>query len=125
MSNHLYTVTLTDLGTYQVTVAAASSSEATNIAKTILAEEATKLPAGMTITDRQIDAASEPATELPVKQYRVTATYSIDFEMTLPAQNRQEAERHAHRLYVENCGPFEFDISDDRVGPFYAQEVTV
>ena len=54
MSNHLYTVTLTDLGTYQVTVAAASSSEATNIAKTILAEEATKLPAGMTITGRRL-----------------------------------------------------------------------
>ena len=56
MTTQLYTVTVTDLGTYQVTVAAASAKDAQFIAKEVLTEEATKLPGGMTIIKRELDA---------------------------------------------------------------------
>ena len=43
--------------------------------------------------------------------------------MTVPAANREEAQRHAKRLYDINCGPFDFEMTDQRVGPFTAEEV--
>jgi hypothetical protein len=121
--NQLFTVTLTDLGTYRVTVAAGTPAEAQSIAKGILFEEATTLPPGMTIVKREADAIVEPARDLPIRQFRVSGSYSLDFAMTVPAASRDEAERHARRLYEENCGPFEFETGDDRVGPFTAREV--
>ena len=59
MTAQLYTVTLTDLGTYRVTVAADTPAEAESIAKTVLFEEAA-LPPGMTIVKREVDATAEP-----------------------------------------------------------------
>ena len=123
MTTSLYTVNLIDLGTYAVTVVADTPGEAQSIAKTILYEEATQLPAGMSIVKREAEANAELATDLPVRQFRVGATYKIDFEMTVPAANREEAERHARRLYAKNCGPFDFEMTDQRVGPFVAEEV--
>lgn len=123
MTTILYSVTLTDLGTYTVTVAADTPSEAESIAKTILFEEAANFPTGMKVVKREADAKAESASDLPVRQFRVGATYKIDFEMTVPAANREEAERHARRLYEENCGPFEFEMTNQRVGPFVAEEV--
>jgi hypothetical protein len=123
MSNKLFTVTLTDLGTYTVTVAAETPAEAQSIAKGILFEEATTLAPGMSIIKREADAIAEPAKDLPIRQFRVTGTHSIVFSMTVPAANRQEAECHARRLYDENCGPFEFEHDDQRTGPFTAREV--
>ena len=67
--------------------------------------------------------AGSPATDLPVRPDRVTATYCIDFAMTVPVTDRQDAERHARRLYDENCGPYEFEVGDEHVGPFTAREV--
>lgn len=123
MTTILYTVTLTDLGTYTVTVAADTPGEAESIAKTILFEEAATFPAGLRIIKREADATAEPAVDVPVRQFRVDATYKIDFQMTVPAANREEAQRHARRLYDINCGPFEFERTDERVGPFTAEEV--
>ena len=76
----------------------------------------------MRIIKRDSEAKAEPA-ELPVRQFRVGATYRVDFELTVPAASREEAERHARRLYEVNCGPFEFELTDQRVGPFTAEEV--
>jgi hypothetical protein len=123
MTTILYTVTLTDLGTYTVTVAADTPAEAENIAKSVLFEEATNFPAGMRVIKREADAKAEPAVDLPVRQFRVDATYRIDFQLTVPAASREEAQLHARRLYDINCGPFEFDMTDQRVGPFTAEEV--
>jgi hypothetical protein len=123
MSNLSFTVTVTDLATYRLTVAACSTDEAKRIAKTVLYEEATTLPDGMTIITRDTDALAEPAQDVAVRQFRVDGIYRLDFSMTVPAANAREAERHARRLYDENCGPHEFEIGDDRVGPFTAREV--
>ena len=123
MSNQLHLVTLTDLGTYQVTVAADTPAEAESIAKTVLTEEATTLPAGMSIVTREATATVEPALDANTWHYRVNATYRLAFSMTVPATDRAEAELHARRLYENNCGPFEFEHTGDDVGPFVAREV--
>lgn len=123
MSNQSFTVTLTDLATYRLNVAACSADEAQRIAKTVLYEEVTTLPDGMSISTRDTEALAEPALDADVRTFRVDATYRIDFSMTVPAASASEAERHARRLYGESCGPFEFEIGDERVGPFTAQEV--
>ncbi len=47
MTTQLYTVTVTDIGTYRVNVAADTPAEAESISKTVLCEEATTLPLGM------------------------------------------------------------------------------
>jgi hypothetical protein len=123
MSYKSFTVTLTDLATYRLNVAACSADEAKRIAKTVLYEEATTLPDGMTIITRDTEALAEPAQDAAQRQFRVDATYRLSFSMTVSAASASEAERHARRLYDENCGPHEFDIGDDRVGTFSAREV--
>lgn len=123
MSYQNFTVMLTDLATYRINVAACSAAEAQRIAKTVLVEEATTLPDGMTIIKRETDATAEPAQDASLRPYRVHGTYKLDFAMTLPAACAREAERHARRLYDENCGPYEFEIGDERIGPFTAGEV--
>lgn len=123
MSYQSFTVILTDLATYRVNVTASSADEAKRIATTVLHEEATKLPEGMTITKRETDATAEPAEDASLRPYRVHGTYKLDFAMTLPAACARDAEVHARRLYDENCGPYEFEIGDERVGPFTAGEV--
>jgi hypothetical protein len=125
METKLYTVTLTDLGTYQLTVAADSVTEAQNIAKRVLCEEAQQPTAGLSIVKREVAATAELDEEATAnaKPYRAEATYSVDFEMVVPATNRDEAKCHARRLYAENCGPFEFNITDEHIGTFSAWEV--
>ena len=59
----------------------------------------------------------------PIRQFQVSGTTTIEFSMVVPASDGAEAERHARRLYEENCGPFEFQMDDERVGPFRAREV--
>ncbi|MBA4173394.1 MAG: hypothetical protein C0511_12305 [Hyphomicrobium sp.] len=123
MTTQLYTVTVTDLGSYRVTVAADTPREAENIAKTLLTEEATNLPAGTSIVSREVAATAEPATDLLVRRFQVSATYAIEFAMIVPGTDVRDAERHARRLYDENCGPFEFEMGEEHVGPFTAREV--
>lgn len=50
--NRLYTVTITDLGTFEITVAATDEKEAASIAKAVLYEEATQLPSGTSTSSR-------------------------------------------------------------------------
>lgn len=122
MKTSLYTVTLTDLGTYTVTVAADTPDEAISVAKEVLHEEAFAPSDGLTIVKRETDAIAELAPS-PVQMYRVRATYKLDFSMTVPASSRDEAARHAKRLYAVNMGPFEFQHHGDRVTAFIAEEV--
>ncbi|MEQ1718396.1 MAG: hypothetical protein ABL907_20835 [Hyphomicrobium sp.] len=123
MSYQNFTVMLTDLATYRINVAACSADEAKSIAKTVLHVEATTLPDGMTIVTRETDATAEPAQDASLRPYRVHGTYKLDFSMTLPAACARDAEVHARRLYDENCGPYEFEVGDERVGPFTAGEM--
>jgi hypothetical protein len=123
MTYQTYTLTLTDLGTYTVSVIAETPEEAARIATSVLHEEATVLPDGMTISDRKTDVAASVAENQPTQMYRVSSTYELDFSMTFPARSRAEAVAAARRLYDESCGPFEFNHDDDRVRPFCAREV--
>lgn len=123
MSSFLYSVTLTDLGTYRVTVAADSASEAQRIAKSVLYEEATQLPPGTEILKRETEAVADIATEQPIRRFKVEGCYRIEFSLVVPAANGREAERHAQRIYSDNCGPFEFDHDGGNVSHFTAREI--
>ena len=123
MSHDLYTVTLTDLGTYTLTVAASTSREAESIAKSVLFEEWTQMPASMTTVKREAEAKAEPVATPPVRQFRVPGSYEIAFEILVPAGTAAEAEQHAKRLYAENCGPYEFNTGEETVTWFTAREV--
>lgn len=118
----LYTVHLTDLVSYRVTVAADSVEEAASVAKTMLWEETADLPADVALLSRETDTQVQPA-DVPVRQFRVRSTYRMDFALTVPAANAEEAERHAKRLYAAHSGPFEFDLDGDRVASFVAEEM--
>lgn len=99
MTTALYTITLADLGTYEVTVAADTPKEAERIARHILWEEASHLPPDMRIVARETEVRTAVATQPPLRTFRVRATYKLDFAMTVPATCREEAVRHAKRLY--------------------------
>ena len=123
--NKFYDVTITDHGRYRVRVVAGYPDEAERIAREILLDECTNGCPEVTIEERKLEAvvADDAGETGEAKLFRTAATYSIDFEMTVPANDRQEAERHARRLYHANAGPFEFEISADRVTSFDAWEV--
>lgn len=123
MSTQLYTVTLTDLGTYAVTVAADTPADAVDIAKTALTDEATTLPNGMSIAKREIEGVAIPYTDRPTRKYRVVATYSLDVYLTVPGQTASEAELHAKRLYESKPFPWEFETGPDQIRWFSAREV--
>ena len=55
--------------------------------------------------------------------YRVTVSDVGTYEVTVPAADKAEAERHARRLYDENCGPYEFANGAERVTWGHAREV--
>ena len=123
MSTQLYTVTVTDLGSYRITVAADSPSEAEGIARTVLFEEMTSLPPEASIAKREAEAKAEVAEHQPIRLFRVTGTYEVEFYLTVPAASRAEAERHARRLYEQNCGPFEFEHDGGNLRRLSAEEV--
>lgn len=119
----LYTVTLTDLTTYRVAVAADHPAEAERIAKSVLFEEMTQLPPGTEIVKRETEAVSEVAADQPMRRYRVHGHYALEFALVVPATTAEEAERHAQRLYNDNCGPFEFDHDGGNVTRYVAREI--
>jgi hypothetical protein len=123
MTTSLYTVTLTDLGSYTVTVAADSTKDAGKLAETILHTEATALPPGLRIDKRDVEAVAAVADAQPIRQFRMYATYSIDFWITVPASSRDEAERHAKRIYDLNPFVHDHEVRDERVRWEYAEEV--
>lgn len=107
MSRRLYTVTLVDLGTYAVTVAADSEDEAAGIAKTTLLEEAVASAPGMTVKKREVEATAALADQQPLRMFRVHGTYSVSLQLDVPATDRNEAELHAKRLYEHEPFPWE------------------
>ncbi len=113
--NQLFTVTITDLGEYEVTVAACNAAEACAIAQKALFEEATKLPPGMRLIKRDADTKTELKTEVPVRQYDVDATYTVRFSIRVPANSSEEAQRHARRIYDAEPFPWEHGVCDDRI----------
>jgi hypothetical protein len=121
--NQLFTVTLTDLGTYTLTVAAETPADAESIAKDVLFEEATTLPPGMEIRKREADAKAEPAAEPPLRQYRVTGAYTLDLLFTVPAGSPAEAERHAKRLYDAEPFPWDHSTGEPQLRWYPAREV--
>lgn len=121
--NRLFTVKLTDLGTYEVTVAADTAKDACSIAKGALYEEATQLPPGIVILKRETESNAVLAEHQPVRQYDVMASYTVDFSIRVPASDAAEAERHARRLYEAEPFPWEHGVSDDRVRWHSAREV--
>ena len=123
MTAKLYTVTVSDLGTYQLNVAADSAEEAQTIAKGAVTDEATTLPDGMRIISRELEARAEIAVEQPIRTYQVAGTYSVEFSLTVPAASRGEAERHAKRLYEAEPFPWSHETSDDTVRWHLAREV--
>lgn len=123
MTAALYTVTLTDLATYSVVVAADSPKHAETVAKTLLFEESGDLPPGLTCQKRETEAVADRAGEQPTRHYDVLATYSMEFFIRVPAANAEEAERHARRIYAEEPQPFEHSTGEDRVKWHYAKEV--
>ncbi|MEQ1729674.1 MAG: hypothetical protein ABL982_14980 [Vicinamibacterales bacterium] len=114
---------MTDLGTYQLTVAADSAKDAQSIAKAAVTDEATTLPGGMRIIKRELEASADIALEQPIRKFRVAGTYSVDFFLTVPAATKDESERHAKRLYDSEPFPWEHETSDDRVHWQQAREV--
>lgn len=125
MSLNIYDVTLTDLGTYTVTVAAEDEGDAILIAKDVLHEEAMEnYPQGLVIVKRETEGVATLAETQPTKRFNVNATYSLKMTVpNVPAQYPQVAQRHAYRLYKLNDGPFGFEHAGDDVSPFTATEV--
>lgn len=126
MSEHkIYTVTVLDSGCYTIRVAAGYADEAKRIAERVICEEFTRGCPDVTVDKRELisEASEDGIATLAATEYRATATYSVDFEMTVLATSPAEAQRHAKRLYEDNCGPFEFDICDDSVSAFIVREV--
>lgn len=123
MTTQLYTVTLTDLGTYEVTVAANDPKHAGDIAKTILFEHPSDLSEGLTCVKREAEAQAQLATDQPIRQFDVMATYSMEFFIRVPAMSSEDAELQARRIYAEESIPFEYATGEDRVTWRYATEV--
>lgn len=123
MTNHLYSVTLTDLGTYTVTVAAHSPDEAKQLAKTVLYEEVPRLPTGVTIVKRETECAGVSEAAVPVRMFTVDGVYKVGFELVVPAASAAEAELHARRLYEHHCGPYEFATDGGSLSRLTATEV--
>lgn len=123
MSPSLYTVTLTDLGTYEVTVAADDAKDAALIAKCALTEERCRTPDGMKVKNREVDANASLSAEQPIRQFRVMGAFSMDFSITVPAANSDEAMRHAKRIYYADPFPWNHQAGEDRVQWHSAREV--
>lgn len=118
--HRLFTVTLDELATYQITVAAQSEEEACSIARLTYIDA--RPPEDFTRIKRDIVTAATPC-DGPVRQYIVAAQYRVDFEITVPATDRDTAIRHAKRLFANEPSPWDYDSTNDGVHWFSAREV--
>lgn len=118
--NRLFTVTLDELATYAITVAAQSDDEACRIARLAFSDH--KPPQDFTRNGNEIATAATPCNDA-VRQFTVAAQYRIDFELTVPAADRDMAIRHARRIFDQDPSPWEYDHTDDGVHWFSAREV--
>lgn len=118
----LFTVTLTDLGEYRVTVAADDEESAVSIAKGALLEEAVAPCPGMKIAKREIAGTAALSEQQPIKTFRVNGTHTIEFHIDVPANDRDEAKRHARRLYESEPHPWEYANDGGNVQWGYVEE---
>ena len=119
----LYTVTVRDLGTYSLSIAAQSETEAESIAKDVVHEDIDLANHGIHVLARDLEVETvldEDATANS-RDFVVEGRWEVDFEITVPAMNMADAKRHAQRLYRE-CGPFDFSCEQRTYG-WQAREV--
>lgn len=110
MSLKLYTVTLNDSGVYTFTVAADTEADAVKIASGALLEEPTTACPNLSVTKRDVQGTAtvaEPPAQ-PAKIYHVAGTYTVEFHIDVPANDRDDAQRHARRLYELTPFPWEY-----------------
>ena len=114
----LYTVTVRDLGTYSLTVAAQSETEAESIAKDVMHEDIDLCGQGIHVLarDLEVEATVDTSETTDHREYLVEGCWEVDFEIPVPATNMAEAKRHAKRLYRESGGPFEFSCEQRTYG---------
>ena len=122
MSTKLFSVTLTDLGEYTLTVAADSETEAVMVAKSTLLEEAQGMCPGLRILKRDVAATAVPAELQPLKLFRVHASHNMELDITVPGTDREDAKRHARRLYEANPSPWEYVNDGGAVSWGYVEE---
>jgi hypothetical protein len=118
-----FSVTLTDLGTYVLDVAAFDEQQACDIAKQVLHEHAFAAVDGLSIKARQTQATAILADPQPHVAYRVRFTQNVQHELRLPAGDRRRAIQHAEWL-IANTGPLEFDMINERVEGLYAEALS-
>jgi hypothetical protein len=123
MSIKTFSVTLPDLGSYTVDVAAFDERQACDIAKQVLHEHAFVSVNGLSIKTRETQAIAVLADPQPVHAYRVRFSQSIQHEMQLPATDRSRAIQHANWL-IADAGPMDFDMIDERVEGLFAEVVS-
>lgn len=110
---HQYTVTLTDLGTYELKVVAGDEASARSIAIDTLYESA-EPTTGLRIVSRTTDALPALDDPQPSRLFKVTATEIHEMEARIPAEDRGTAILQARRI-ISACGPLlDFDLADSR-----------
>ena len=123
MNIKTFSVTLTDLGSYVVDVAAFDEIQACSIAKQVLHEHAFAAVSGLSIKTRETQAIAVPADPQPLHAFRVSFSQNIQHEMRLPASDRNRAIQHANWL-IADSGPLDFDMIDERVEGIFAEAVS-
>ena len=120
----LYTVTVRDLGTYSLTIAAQSETEAEAIAKEVMCEDIELGGQGIHVLarDLEVEALLDEDATANSRDFVVEGCWEVDFEIPVPATNMAEAKRHAKRLYREYGGPFEFSC-EQRTYDWQTREV--
>lgn len=91
MENQLYTVTLTDLGTYTAAVVANSPEAASAIAKEQL-WSAYRAPSGFKLDKRETDAKAQVAIRQPHLMHSVSVWYQTRCADMIPATTEAEAK---------------------------------
>lgn len=114
MENQLYTVTLTDLGTYTAAVVANSPEAASAIAKEQL-WSAYRAPSGFKLDKRETDAKAQVAIRQPHLMHSVSVWYQTRCADMIPATTEAEAKEHFKRLLALN-GPFDSMCGEERFG---------
>lgn len=114
----LFTVTVTVIASYSLDVAGHNKIGAEAIAKGVICEDIDLSREGIEVLARELEATAEPdpSGTAECQDYVVDGRYEVDFEIAVPARNPGEAQRHAQRLYRENCGPYEFTFEDRTTG---------
>lgn len=114
MENQLYTVTLTDLGTYTAAIVANSPEAATAIAKEQL-WGAYRTPSGFKTDKRETDAKAQVAARQPHLMHSVQVWCQMRCAQMVPATTEDEAKEHFKRILALN-GPFDCMCGETRLG---------